>query len=257
LAKRSLLASRKIGRYPSDIHGEFAESPRFPRGSAVGVTFGEFELDTGTRQLSRRGEPVHLGPKAYDLLALLLGHRPRALSKAQIRDHIWPRTFVSESNLTTLVAELRSALDDPPGGPQLIRTVYGFGYAFSGEASETTRPPADRGRPERQRAGTRFRIYVEDREIVLREGENVLGRADDAEVWVDSPQASRRHARIVVAGSEAVLEDLGSKNGTYLGNQRIRAPSALADHDRIRIGRVVMTIRVLRGSRSTKTEVTR
>ena len=86
------------------------------------VTFSEFELDLGAHQLLRRGEPVHLGPKAFDLLELLLRERPKAVSKAQIRDRIWPQTFVSESNLTTLIAELRTALDDPPQKPRLIRT---------------------------------------------------------------------------------------------------------------------------------------
>ncbi len=257
MAKRSVLALPKIGRYDPNIHGEFADSPRFPRGSSVGVTFGEFELDSTTRQLLKRGEPVHLGPKAFDLLDLLLRHRPQAVSKAQIRDRIWPRTFVSESNLTTLVAELRTTLDDPPRRPHLIRTVYGFGYAFCGEASEATPPPTGRTRPGRAAAEARFRLYVEDREVALHEGENVLGRADDAVVWIDSAQASRRHARIVVSGGEAVLEDLGSKNGTYLRGQRMRGPLALADGDAIRIGRVFMTFRIFRGAKSTETEAAR
>ena len=256
MAKRSLLALPKIGRYDPNIHGEFADSPRFPRGSAVSITFGEFELDSAARLLLKGGEPVHLGPKAFDLLDLLLRHRPQAVSKAQIRDRIWPQTFVSESNLTTLVAELRTALDDPPRRPHLVRTVYGFGYAFCGEASEATSSKA-RLRTPRPSAGMRFRLYVEDREITLHEGENVLGRADDAVVWIDSAQASRRHARIIVSAGEAVLEDLGSKNGTYLRSQRMRSSLALADGDEIRIGRVLMTFRIFRGLKSTETEAAR
>jgi DNA-binding winged helix-turn-helix (wHTH) protein len=208
----------------------------------VGVRFGEFAVDPGARQLLKRGVPVHLGPKAFALLELLLAHRPQALSKAQIHDSIWPRTFVAESNLTTLVAELRSALGDPPRSPRLIRTVYGFGYAFCGEAKA-----AGAG-------GARLRLFIEDREIALHEGENVLGRGDDAVALIESALASRRHARIVVSGEHAVLEDLASKNGTFLRNQRIRAPADLADGDEIRIGRSVMTFRVLRRLESTQTE---
>ncbi len=255
MAKRSLLASSKIGRYDPDIHGEFADCPRFPRGSPVSVTFGEFALDPGARQLLKKGQAVHLGPKAFDLLELLMAHRPQAVSKAQIHDRIWPKTFVAESNLTTLVAELRGALDDPPRSPRLIRTVYGFGYAFCGNATETAPPPARTRTEPAPAAG--LRLYIDDREIALQPGENVLGRDDDAVAWIDSPQASRRHARIIVSGGKAVLEDLGSKNGTYLRGQRIRSPSDLADGDEIRIGWVVMTFRVFKGLKSTETEAAR
>lgn len=217
-------------------------------------TFGEFEFDVGARQLVKRGEPVRLGPKAFDLLDLLLHEHPKAVSKAQIRDRIWPQTFVSESSLTTLVAELRTALEDPPEHPQLIRTVYGFGYAFSGQVIDPS-PARARTLRDEARSGCRFRLYVEDRELALREGENVLGRDDDAVGWIDSPQASRRHARIVVSGLKAVLEDLGSKNGTYLRGQRVGEPALLSDGDQIRIGRVVMTFRVFRRPTSTLSEI--
>jgi DNA-binding winged helix-turn-helix (wHTH) protein/WD40 repeat protein len=96
--------------------------------------FGEFELDQERRQLLRSGEPVPLEPKAYELLSLLLERRPRALSRAQIRDAIWPQTFVSESTLAVVVNAIRQALGDDARAPQFIRTVHGFGYAFCGEA---------------------------------------------------------------------------------------------------------------------------
>jgi TolB-like protein/DNA-binding winged helix-turn-helix (wHTH) protein len=96
--------------------------------------FGEFELDQERRQLLRSGEPVPLEPKAYELLSLLLERRPRALSRAQIRDVIWPGTFVSESTLAVVVNGIRHALGDDARAPRFIRTVHGFGYAFCGEA---------------------------------------------------------------------------------------------------------------------------
>jgi DNA-binding winged helix-turn-helix (wHTH) protein/Tol biopolymer transport system component len=102
----------------------------------VVVQFGEFAVDVDRRQVFRGGTEVRLGPKAFDLLELLIRNRPRALSKAQIRDQLWPRTFVSDSNLTGLVNELRAALGDEARRPLFIRTVYGFGYSFRGEASE-------------------------------------------------------------------------------------------------------------------------
>jgi DNA-binding winged helix-turn-helix (wHTH) protein len=205
----------------------------------VALHFGEFAADLGSRQLWQGAEVVPVGPKAFELLELLLRSRPRALSKAQIRDRLWPRTVASESNLSTLVNELRTALGDRARKPRFIRTVYGFGYAFCGEATEVAdaQPGSARAR--------RLRLFLHDREIALRQGENLLGRLDEGVAWFESPTVSRRHARIVVEGGKATLEDLGSKNGTFLRGQRISSPRPLADGDEILLGRVPMTFRVL------------
>jgi DNA-binding winged helix-turn-helix (wHTH) protein len=104
----------------------------------VVVQFGEFAVDLDRRQVFRGRTEVRLGPKAFDLLELLISNRPGAVSKARIRDQLWPRTFVSDSNLTGLVNELRAALGDEARQPLFIRTVYGFGYSFCGEASEAS-----------------------------------------------------------------------------------------------------------------------
>jgi DNA-binding winged helix-turn-helix (wHTH) protein len=211
--------------------------------------FGDFSADFGSRQLLRGAAAVHLGPKALELLELLLSSRPRALSKAQLQKHLWPRTFVSESNLTSVVTELRAALGDEARRPRFVRTVYGFGYAFCGEAAEVpdaVPPPTPRG--------FRLRLFLDDREIALREGENILGRLDDGVAWLESPTVSRRHARILVSGGRAKLEDLGSKNGTFLRGQRLTSPAGLSDGDEILLGRVPMTFRVLPPV-STRTEV--
>lgn len=98
--------------------------------------FDQFALDLERRQLLRAGSPVALEPKAYELLSLLLARRPGAISKAQIRDVLWPGTFVSESALAGLITDLRSVLGDNARRPRFIRTVHGFGYAFSGDARE-------------------------------------------------------------------------------------------------------------------------
>ena len=94
------------------------------------LQFGECVFDSDSRRLTRGAEPVHLEPKAFELLELLLERRPAAVAKAGIHDRLWPRTFVSESSLTTLVAQLRKALGDGPKKPRWIRTVHGYGYAF-------------------------------------------------------------------------------------------------------------------------------
>jgi Tol biopolymer transport system component/DNA-binding winged helix-turn-helix (wHTH) protein len=109
----------------------------------MSLCFGEFELDPERRLLLRAGVPVPLEPKAYELLSLLLERRPRALSRAQIRDVIWPDTHVSESTLAVVVTGIRQALGDDARRPRFIRTVHGFGYAFCGEARSMAGPCPD------------------------------------------------------------------------------------------------------------------
>jgi DNA-binding winged helix-turn-helix (wHTH) protein len=80
------------------------------------------------RQLRIHGEPVHVSAKAFDLLCLLIEKRPRALSKQEICDQLWPDTFVGEASLPVLVREIRAALTERYR--DAIRTVHRFGYAF-------------------------------------------------------------------------------------------------------------------------------
>jgi len=210
------------------------------------VRFGECGFDSQARELRRGNEAVPLSPKAYQFLEFLLANRPRALSKAEIHDHLWPRIFVSESSLSRLAAELRQALGDDARSPRFIRTVYGFGYAFSGEVVDAPERPAAK-----YRDAYACRVTCGSREIVLDRGENVIGRMPDARVWIDTTKVSRRHARIIVSGGRAVIEDLGSKNGTFLRGQRIAAPAELTDGDEICVGPVLMIFRAFRGATTT------
>lgn len=200
--------------------------------------FGDFILDDDTRQIGSGGEEVHLTPKAFDLLHLLLENRRRAVSKAELQERLWPSTFVEETNLATLVAEIRRGLRDTAANPLFIRTVYGFGYRFVGEVTMD----AGGTRPEPSHA--RLWLMFERRQIPLMEGVNVIGRAPDAAIQIDSPGVSRYHLRILVAHGEATLEDLGSKNGTDLNGSRITTPRRLCDGNEIRLGAIVLTFRI-------------
>ena len=104
--------------------------------------FGEFIVDFETRQLLRDAHPVHLTPKAYQLLVLLVEAQPRALSKDELQQGLWPSTFVDEANLSVVVAELRSALGDDARQPRYVRTVHGFGYAFAATVARDQPTPA-------------------------------------------------------------------------------------------------------------------
>jgi DNA-binding winged helix-turn-helix (wHTH) protein len=209
----------------------------------VRLQFGEFLLDTDARQLFKDGVEVRLQPKTFDLLHLLLRSRPKALSKQAIRDQVWPDVVVGEASLTVAVAELRAALGDDAKEPRFVRTVYGFGYAFAGEVVE-----ADAGsqRPAGRRNGAPApRLLWERRVIPLLDGENVIGRDEGVAVRIDVPGVSRRHARIVIEGERASVEDLGSKNGTYLGGdgEPVQSRMPLSDGARLRFGSVVTEFR--------------
>jgi DNA-binding winged helix-turn-helix (wHTH) protein len=208
--------------------------------------FGNFTLDHDIRQLFAGTTEVHLSPKAFELLAMLLANSTRALSKAELQERLWPATFVEETNLAGLVAEIRKALHDPAADPVYVRTVYGFGYRFVGEPTVETaaRPQPSHVAP---------CLLMDRREIALIDGANVIGRDSGSTIQIDSPGVSRHHARILVARGEATLEDLGSKNGTQLNGARITGPARLSDGDQIALGTVRLTFRTESAARPTET----
>jgi DNA-binding winged helix-turn-helix (wHTH) protein len=214
------------------------------------VAFGDCVLDSGTRQLFSEGKEVHLQPKAYQVLELLLETRPKAVSKHEIHEKLWPGTFVSDGTLTSLVAELRDAIGDDAHEPRFVRTVHRFGYAFSGVAQEVR----DR-LPVLSAPGSVYWLLRGRRRIPLEPGESIIGRDPGVGVHLDDPSISRRHARILISAEGATLEDLGSKNGTFLGERKIDLPEPLSDNDSLRIGSVALTIRIFPVSDSTETGV--
>jgi len=192
-------------------------------------TFDEFALDCGTRQLLRSGSELHASPKELALLEELLRARPRAVSRTRLRAAIWPNAHVGETSLHVLVSQLRATLGDDSQQPRFVRTVAGFGYAFAGSAT-------DDGRGD---VAARRRLWLEGEAgpIVLAEGEWVLGRDEALAARVDGQGVSRRHARVRVQAGRATLEDLDSKNGTFVDGERVTSPTVLRDGALIRLGR--------------------
>jgi DNA-binding winged helix-turn-helix (wHTH) protein len=203
----------------------------------VRYRFASFLVDTGTRQLFGDGHELHLSPKAFELLLILLQDRARAVSKAELQERLWPSTFVGETNLATLVAEIRRTLEDSPQDSRYVRTVHRFGYRFVADVVEVATPSPAEGDP-------RMYLALGDRRFLLGPGNFVIGRAIDAAIQIDSGGVSRQHARILVSGREARIEDLGSKNGTFVGGQPVNAPRTLNDGDEVRVGPVALTFRV-------------
>lgn len=124
------------------------------------LTFGDLAIDCERRQLMRRGGELHLSGKAFALLELLLQRRPNAVKRADIISHLWPDTFVSPSNLATLVQEIRDVLSDDARHPRFVRTIFAYGYAFVAE--EDDGPPAAGARPVRSIAVLPFRMAGAD-----------------------------------------------------------------------------------------------
>ncbi len=214
---------------------------------AVRLRIGDCVFDRESRELSRAGPSRPRSPRRRSFSSTSFSRAgPGRFSKAELHEALWPDTFVVETNLANLVAELRAALGEKGRRDGFVRTVHGFGYAFSGEAVEED--PKDR-----HGGVSGVALITDGGTFALANGENVLGRDPAAEVFLDDTAVSRRHARITVRSSQATLEDLGSKNGTFLGGKPVTAPALLRDADAILLGSVLLTVRLADPGRSTRT----
>lgn len=203
------------------------------------TTFGEFRLDAALRQLHGPSGELHLSTKAFDLLVLLVSNPSRVLSKSELHDYLWPDTFVVETNLAGLIAEIRERLGDDAKRPRFIRTAHRVGYAFCGSLADD-----GAGAPLPASSLTLCWLLRDGHRIPLRPGDNILGRDVEGTIEIDSTSVSRRHARICVRDRDATIEDLASKNGTFVRGERVTAtPVALADGDDVRIGSVSLRYR--------------
>jgi DNA-binding winged helix-turn-helix (wHTH) protein len=228
-----------------------AKSQAISKDSATGrmrVEFGAFIFDSGTRELLEHGRRVHVSPKAFDVLQVLLERRPRVVGKQELLERVWAGAFVGDASLSVTMAEVRQALRDDPRDGKLIRTVHRVGYAFCGTAidREEIRPPAG--------GYSASWLRWNDRTVQLAEGENIAGRDPRCHVWVDASGVSRRHARLVAAGDRVTIEDLGSRNGTFVGGRQIAAAVVLTDGDTIELGAAALTFHRWSDEQSPPTE---
>jgi DNA-binding winged helix-turn-helix (wHTH) protein len=213
------------------------------------LAVGDWVFDSDTREVVRSGRAVPLSPKAFALLELLIRRRPKAVSRADIHENLWPGTFVSPANLANLVVELRAALGDDARRARILRTVTRFGYAFAADATASAEKTPHGSPP------FACRLVWGPREIALEKSENLIGRDSAAAVWIDDVSVSRRHARISVDESGATIEDLGSKNGTYVRGRKIVKRARLTDRDTIKIGPARLVFRLFRKTGSTASTI--
>src|ERR1700756_3054684 len=198
------------------------------------LKFGDCVLDLRPRQLERGNKIIPVEPKMYALLEVLVERRPAVVTNNELDELLWPNVYVARTSLTRLISELRAVLGDTPRDSHVIRTVYKAGYAFC--ADVTCLPPA------RSSPATMEVLWMKQ-SLPLTEGEHIAGRDAECSLVIDGTTVSRRHARITVAHGTAMIEDLGSTNGTHVNGKRISAPTRLAPGDEFALGSEVLRVR--------------
>jgi DNA-binding winged helix-turn-helix (wHTH) protein len=209
----------------------------------MAVRFGAFTLDDERRQLFRDNVPLHLTPKAFDLLLLLVTRAPRVVGKRELHEQLWPQTFISDATLTGLIKEVRRALDDRSRTAPIIRTAHRVGYAFC--------PVVERA-PVAQAVSHHWLVFRQ-RRVPLRQGVNLIGREAWSDVCLDDASVSRRHARLLIEGADVRLEDLNSKNGTSVDGDPISGTVELHGDEPIAFGTVSAVYRCSNSGMSTET----
>jgi DNA-binding winged helix-turn-helix (wHTH) protein len=215
--------------------------------------FGEFELDPAAYVLRRGHERIKLEKIPMDVLILLVESADAVVPRDAIQAALWDKdVFVEhDSAINTAIRKVRRALGDDFEAPRFVETIVGKGYRFIAAVERSRRGPSGR----LQKIDVAFPRYCVTRgkqEFILQVGQNVLGRDPDVHVHIDHPSVSRRHARISAGPDGAVLDDLESRNGTFVDGRRVDAPSQLRHGATIGLGAITLTFLVLSEPASTK-----
>jgi DNA-binding winged helix-turn-helix (wHTH) protein len=232
--------------------------------AATTFRIGDWLVEPQLNRVSNGGLSVRLEPKAMEVLLCLAENQGRVVSRRDLVDTVWSTEFISDSSLTHAIADLRRALADDARAPQVIETIPKRGYRLVARTwSVGTQWRTDRrldGHPRplavvvgnEARLETRIEfeesdhhLVIGDQEIPLTRPTIVFGRGQEADIQFRGPEVSRRHARLLVGTSEAVIEDLGSKNGTNVNNRRIDGAQRLLSGDVIGIAATTMFYRWL------------
>jgi DNA-binding winged helix-turn-helix (wHTH) protein len=213
--------------------------------------FGPFLYDPADRALFRDGAEVPLTHKSRDLLLYFLENPRRTLLRERLVEKVWGGVAVTDEAVRAQIVRLRRALGE--AGDELVKSVRQEGYRWEGDVWVEDAPRARAARSVLPR-GPRFRLVLDDREVQLLDGANVIGRDSESALWIDDASVSRRHAQVVVTDGRARLEDLDSKNGTFLNGRKISRAEALANGDQIRVGAIEIYFRTLTRLSTTRRE---
>lgn len=214
------------------------------------IRFGDVVLDRDARTVTRLGRPVHLSPKALDLLWTLAAARPRVVPKAELLELVWPGTFVTDASLARTVRELRVALGD-----DVVRTSHGFGYAFGLDGEEAPASPSPTSAPGSRPGAISAWLVSGARAIAIRGPGALIGRDPAADIVIESRMASWHHARLDIDAGGVTLRDLASKNGTTVRGQRLTDAIVLSDGDEIGIAAQTYVFRSSHKTLETATDV--
>ena len=197
--------------------------------------FGDFELDVAAFTLRREGIPVRLEKIPMEVLVLLVEHAGTLVTRDSIHAALWgPDVFLDrDAAINTAIRKIRKALGEDVDRPRFVETVVGKGYRFVGQIVRETADP--------QRQGAVYRLTRGTDAFALQDGENLIGRDPDVHVFLDHPSVSRRHARISITADRVVLEDLNSRNGTWIDGRGITSPTEVHDGFIIGVGPITLT----------------
>ncbi len=222
------------------------------------VRFAEFELDLAAYALRRGGNRVRLEKMPMEVLILLVRASGALVERGEIQAALWGSEIFVEHDaaINTAVRKIRRALGDDAEEPRFIETVVGKGYRFVASVeslgAQAHQNATASVRPTERRTFPSYLVTRGLDEFVLKTGVTVLGRDPSAGVYVEHPSVSRHHARISIAAGEAILEDLKSRNGTFLDGRRLDAPTKIRHGAVIGLGPITLTFHVLSAPPSTR-----
>lgn len=143
---------------------------------------GEWKVEPALNRVSQGGEVVQLEPRVMEVLAFLASRPGQPTAKRDVIDAVWRTEFVAENTLTSAVADLRRVLGDDARSPRYIETISKRGYRVVAEVMLLEPGPVS----VRPAAVVRLKLVSDEQEYPLHPGENVIGRAPEVEIFVDS-----------------------------------------------------------------------
>jgi DNA-binding winged helix-turn-helix (wHTH) protein len=230
------------------------------------IRFAEFELDLGAYVLRRQDGPLRLEKMPMEVLILLVQRAGTLVQRSEIQAMLWgPNVYVEhDSAINTALRKIRRRLGDDAENPRFVETVVGKGYRFIAPVESNVGPRAQLSASHGTSSSARwrrifpsYRVTRGKQEFVLEAGETVFGRDPTAGVYVDHPSVSRRHACISIGSKGAVLEDLKSRNGTFVNGRRINRPTRVDHGAVIGLGPITLTFIVVAAPVSTQVMSTR
>ncbi len=218
---------------------------------AGALRFSGFELDVEAYVLRRPDGSVRLEKIPMEILILLVQRAGSLVQRSEIQAMFWgPEVYVErDSALNTAVRKIRRALGDDAERPRFVETVVGKGYRFIARVDSNSVPW--------ERVFPSHCVRRGKHEFILEAGETTFGRDPNAGVYVDHPSVSRHHACLSISSEGAVLQDLHSRNGTFVDGRKIDGPTKIGHGAIIGLGPITLTFIVMAAPASTQSMGTR